>query len=85
MYLIFPRSWLPGCITLTFTISYDARKAQMHRDDPTRASLGAVNHMMAATESGLITLVLTNPIYVIKTRLCLQFGAQEFSEEKRYR
>ncbi|XP_046438984.1 mitochondrial folate transporter/carrier-like [Daphnia pulex] len=73
-----------GCTWGSYFFFYDARKAQMHRDDPTRASLGAVNHMMAATESGLITLVLTNPIYVIKTRLCLQFGAQEFSEEKRY-
>ena len=73
------------CIAPTFTIiSYEAFKAQMRRDDPTKR-LGPANYMIAATESGLITLVLTNPIYVIKTRLCLQFGAQDFSEEKRYR
>jgi len=32
-------------------------------------------HMLAAAEAGLITLFLTNPIWVVKTRLCLQYGA----------
>jgi len=30
--------------------------------------------MLAAAEAGLFTLVLTNPIWVVKTRLCLQYG-----------
>ena len=28
--------------------------------------------MLAAAESGILTLLLTNPIWVVKTRLCLQ-------------
>lgn len=29
--------------------------------------------MIAASEAGILTLVMTNPIWVIKTRLCLQY------------
>ena len=58
----------------------------MQHCDPT-LPLGPARHMLAAAEAGIITLVLTNPIWVIKTRLCLQFGdyAQILSEKKRYK
>ena len=31
-------------------------------------------HMLAAAEAGFLTLIFTNPIWVVKTRLCLQYG-----------
>ena len=40
--------------------------------------LGPGQHIMAACEAGALTLVLTNPIWVVKTRLCLQYG--DFNE-----
>lgn len=40
----------------------------------TSVVLGASRHMLAAAEAGSMTLVLTNPIWVVKTRLCLQYG-----------
>ncbi len=75
------------CYAYTFTqISYDALKAELQRDDPTKL-LGPAQHMMAAAEAGVVTLVLTNPIWVIKTRLCLQFGegSHYLAEQKRYK
>lgn len=68
------------------TISYDALKAELQRDDPSKP-LGPARHVMAAAEAGIVTLVLTNPIWVIKTRLCLQFGvnSQCVSEQKLYK
>lgn len=42
--------------------------------------LGPTMHMLAAAESGALTLLLTNPIWVVKTRLCLQCDASNCTE-----
>lgn len=41
-------------------------------------------HMIAAAEAGILTLVMTNPIWVVKTRLCLQYGRDMQPAETRY-
>lgn len=41
-------------------------------------------HMIAAAEAGILTLVMTNPIWVVKTRLCLQYGRDIQTPETRY-
>lgn len=53
--------------------SYNTIKAYMLEGNE-RGALGPERHMLAAAEAGVITLALTNPIWVIKTRLCLQYG-----------
>ena len=69
-----------------FFYSYNAIKVEMQNGDPTIA-LSPTKHMLAAAEAGVATQILTNPIWVVKTRLCLQYGPEtvKLSEEKRYK
>ena len=45
----------------------------MQKGDP-KAQLPPTSHMFAAAQAGALTLAMTNPIWVVKTRLCLQYG-----------
>ncbi|XP_061182310.1 solute carrier family 25 member 32-like isoform X1 [Saccostrea echinata] len=51
---------------------YNSIKTFM-QDGDTKVDLGAGKHTLAASGAGLLTLVLTNPLWVVKTRLCLQY------------
>ena len=42
-------------------------------------------NMFAAANAGILTLFMTNPIWVVKTRLCLQYASDvQLEESKRY-
>lgn len=53
----------------------------------TKKPLGPTLHMVAAAQAGILTLVMTNPIWVVKTRLCLQYSEMDktrLPESRRY-
>jgi solute carrier family 25 folate transporter 32 len=66
-----PNVWGAGASWGFYFLFYNACKSWMQTDD--RTILSAGQHMLAAGEAGVLTLVLTNPIWVAKTRLCLQY------------
>lgn len=61
---------------ITFnSFSYNTIKNVIQGGNTTQP-LGPAMHMLIAAESGVLTLMLTNPIWVVKTRLCLQYGTE---------
>ncbi|KAF7493721.1 Mitochondrial folate transporter/carrier [Sarcoptes scabiei] len=70
---VIPNCWGAGASWGFYFLFYNAIKSHMSNHDPT-INLHATQHIIAASESGILTLLLTNPIWVVKTRFCLQFG-----------
>jgi len=68
-----PNVFGAGAAWGSYFLFYNTIKTEMQGGD-TKKQLTPGMHMLAASEAGLFTLVLTNPIWVVKTRLCLQYG-----------
>ena len=58
-----------------YFLFYNAFKSSLQEGN-TRHQLTAAHHLVAASASGVLTLSLTNPVWVVKTRLCLQGQSQ---------
>ncbi|KAK3088371.1 hypothetical protein FSP39_018364 [Pinctada imbricata] len=67
-----PNVWGAGLSWGFYFFFYNTIKVYMQGGD-SKTELGPLKHMLAASEAGLLTLILTNPIWVVKTRLCLQY------------
>ncbi|KAL4217633.1 hypothetical protein ACF0H5_022375 [Mactra antiquata] len=73
-----PNVWGAGLSWGLYFFFYNSIKTWM-QDGDTKKALGASRHILIASEAGLLTLVLTNPIWVAKTRLCLQYETSSAS------
>uniref|UniRef100_A0AAR2M4Q7 Solute carrier family 25 member 32 n=2 Tax=Pygocentrus nattereri TaxID=42514 RepID=A0AAR2M4Q7_PYGNA len=68
-----PNVWGAGASWGLYFFFYNAIKAYAKEDRQTE--LSATEHLVSAAEAGAMTLCLTNPIWVTKTRLVLQYSA----------
>lgn len=66
-----PNIWGSGSAWGFYFLFYNTIKTYI-QDGNSAQPLGPALHMLAAAEAGVMTLVMTNPIWVVKTRLCLQ-------------
>lgn len=67
-----PNVWGAGSSWGFYFLFYNALKSHWRQGDED-VVLAAHVHMLLATQSGILTLALTNPLWVAKTRLCLQY------------
>nr|XP_023025101.1 mitochondrial folate transporter/carrier-like [Leptinotarsa decemlineata] len=68
-----PNVWGAGSSWGLYFLFYNTLKT-WRQDGDSDKQLGAGAHLLTASGAGLITLLITNPIWVVKTRLCLQFS-----------
>lgn len=68
-----PNVWGAGSAWGLYFLFYNTIKSWFQSGN-SKVDLGPGLHMVAAAEAGVLTLVMTNPIWVVKTRLCLQYS-----------
>uniref|UniRef100_A0A6J0SW58 Solute carrier family 25 member 32 n=1 Tax=Pogona vitticeps TaxID=103695 RepID=A0A6J0SW58_9SAUR len=78
-----PNVWGAGASWGLYFYFYNAIKAYKTEDKV--ESLGATEHLVSAAEAGAMTLCITNPIWVTKTRLVLQYEAGVDSSKRQYK
>lgn len=76
---VVPNIWGAGVSWGFYFLFYNSIKTWMQDGNP-QVNLGPAKHMLAASEAGLLTLILSNPIWVVKTRMCLQYDAQSSAQ-----
>ncbi|KAJ9582326.1 hypothetical protein L9F63_003331, partial [Diploptera punctata] len=80
-----PNVWGSGSAWGFYFLFYNTIKTWIQGGN-TKKPIGPTLHMIAAAQAGILTLVMTNPIWVVKTRLCLQYEMDRtlLPDSKRY-
>uniref|UniRef100_UPI0037E9BDA3 solute carrier family 25 member 32b n=1 Tax=Semicossyphus pulcher TaxID=241346 RepID=UPI0037E9BDA3 len=74
-----PNVWGAGASWGLYFLFYNAIKG--YTKEGRQTELSATEHLVSAAEAGILTLTLTNPIWVTKTRLVLQYNADPTSKQ----
>lgn len=74
-----PNVWGAGASWGLYFFFYNAIKG--YTKEGRQSELSAAEHLVSAAEAGVLTLTLTNPIWVTKTRLVLQYDADKSSKQ----
>ncbi|KAK2844158.1 hypothetical protein Q5P01_010817 [Channa striata] len=72
-----PNVWGAGASWGLYFFFYNAIKG--YTKEGRQTELSAAEHLVSAAEAGILTLTLTNPIWVTKTRLVLQYNSDPAS------
>uniref|UniRef100_A0A8B9NPW8 Solute carrier family 25 member 32 n=1 Tax=Apteryx owenii TaxID=8824 RepID=A0A8B9NPW8_APTOW len=78
-----PNMWGAGTSWGLYFFFYSAIKA--YKKEGKLESLSATEHLVSAAEAGAMTLCITNPIWVTKTRLVLQYNAGVDPSKRQYK
>ncbi|KAL1123647.1 hypothetical protein AAG570_002723 [Ranatra chinensis] len=71
-----PNVWGSGSAWGFYFMFYNSIKTWVQGGN-SKTPLGPSMHMLLAAQAGVLTLVMTNPVWVVKTRLCLQYSSSD--------
>uniref|UniRef100_A0A3P9JHH6 Solute carrier family 25 member 32 n=1 Tax=Oryzias latipes TaxID=8090 RepID=A0A3P9JHH6_ORYLA len=74
-----PNIWGAGASWGLYFFFYNAIKGYTKEGRDTE--LSAAEHLVSAAQAGILTLSITNPIWVTKTQLILQYGSEPTSKQ----
>lgn len=66
-----PNLWGAATSWGLYFFFYNSIKSSIQNGN-TQTALGPTKHLLAASQAGILTLTVTNPLWVVKTQLCLQ-------------
>lgn len=56
----------------SYFFGYSYLKRKLREQDPENRPLSHAQHLIAANTAGIFTLLITNPFWLVKTRMCLR-------------
>lgn len=78
-----PNIWGAATSWGLYFFFYNSIKTTIQKGNQQMA-LAPIYHLLAASQAGFMTLIVTNPIWVVKTRLCLQYDYKENMKIEKY-